>query len=137
MKTLTEYERGHALGTPDVTIRCYRCGVGFKIPRALYEVRLADHADFWCPLGHSQCYPSGKTQMEIERERAERAERWLSARQADLAAERASHAATKGQLTKARKRAANGVCPCCSRSFVDVARHVKTKHPEHVAEVGS
>jgi len=37
--------------------------------------------------------------------------------------------ATKGQLTKARKRADRGVCQHCHRSFVDVARHVATKHP--------
>ena len=45
-------------------------------------------------------------------------------------AEQRAHSATKGQLTRARKRAANGVCPCCHRSFENVARHVAKQHPD-------
>lgn len=31
------------------------------------------------------------------------------------------------------KRIHNGVCPCCNRSFVNLQRHMKTKHPEVVS----
>ena len=37
----------------------------------------------------------------------------------------------KGHLTRAKKRAANGVCPCCNRSFSNLARHMKCKHPDY------
>jgi hypothetical protein len=40
------------------------------------------------------------------------------------------HRSTRGALTKQRKRAANGVCACCHRSFANVARHMKTQHPD-------
>ncbi len=33
-------------------------------------------------------------------------------------------------MTKVKKRAANGVCPCCNRTFSDLARHMKAKHPD-------
>lgn len=45
--------------------------------------------------------------------------------------ERLSHSATRGQLTKARKRADAGVCQHCHRTFANVARHVAGHHPEH------
>jgi hypothetical protein len=49
-------------------------------------------------------------------------------------AERRSKAAYKGQLTKVRRKVANGSCPCCNRHFENLQRHMQTKHPEYVAE---
>jgi chemotaxis response regulator CheB len=45
------------------------------------------------------------------------------------------HSATRAQLTKTKKRVANGVCPCCNRTFKQLARHMKAKHPEFVGAV--
>ena len=49
------------------------------------------------------------------------------------AAER-SASARKGQITKLKKRAAAGVCPCCNRSFENLRRHIDSQHPGFVAE---
>jgi hypothetical protein len=112
-----------------VTEICW-CGIPHAIPSALAEeARRTGHA-VYCPLGHSWVTKSN----EVERLRKELAQtrdaRDRVIRQRD--AEQRSHSATKGQLTRARKRAANGVCPCCHRSFAatSMARHMKTKHPE-------
>ena len=43
-------------------------------------------------------------------------------------------AAKRGQVTKLKKRAAAGVCPCCNRTFVELQRHMATKHPTFTAE---
>lgn len=55
--------------------------------------------------------------------------------------EERSHSTTRGHLTRERKkkeqletRAANGVCPCCHRTFKQLARHMKTKHPDFPGE---
>lgn len=40
----------------------------------------------------------------------------------------------KSEITKRRKiekRVANGVCPCCNRTFEDLARHMSTKHKDY------
>lgn len=108
---------------------CCNCSVQFAMPTQLRDRRLRDHKDFWCPNGHSQRY-IGKTEEQLQRERAERAERVAANRAEDLRIERISHASTKGKLTKTRKRIANGVCPCCHRSFVNVKRHMESQHPE-------
>lgn len=108
------------------------CGIHMAMPTNLLR-NARDHAtDVWCPIGHK--FGWHETEADRLKKQLESAERTAASRLAALDQERSSHSATKGQLTKARKRAANGVCPCCSRSFVDVARHVKTKHPTFAQE---
>lgn len=118
---------------------CCSCATLFALTVELRDRRLADHGKFYCPNGHSMSY-SGKTEAQKARARAEELERQLASREDDLRVERqrtkaarASHAATKGQLTRTRKRAAAGVCPepNCHRSIASarMAAHVKAKHP--------
>jgi hypothetical protein len=35
-----------------------------------------------------------------------------------------------GQVTKLRKKAADGLCPCCDRHFADLQMHLASKHPD-------
>jgi hypothetical protein len=122
-----------------VVLTCW-CGMAHAVPSEFrsYQMRCHDNGgvvpDIFCPLGHAHI-PSGKGKAERERERREAAEAALSATRDQLSAERKEHAATKGQLTKAKKRAFAGVCPCCNRSFVDVRRHMVTKHPEQLKQI--
>lgn len=126
-----------------VSETCYKCSVVFAMPtdlkqRCLDSRGTSNVREFFCPNGHGQIY-TGKSDADKQRERAERLERTVAARDSDLrfeqrrlTNERRSHAATKGQLTKTRKRAEKGVCPepSCKRSFVNVARHVAHQHPD-------
>ena len=116
-----------------VTEQCIRCGITFALPEELRGELVENHKDFYCPNGHSQRYID-KTEAQKQRERAERLAQQLQRREADLQRERTQHRATKGQLTKTKKRVANGVCPCCNRSFANVQRHMEGQHPEYVAE---
>jgi hypothetical protein len=59
-----------------------------------------------------------REQKDREREAKEQAERRLSA--------------TRGVVTRIRNRVANGVCPCCNRTFADLHRHMASQHPEFV-----
>jgi hypothetical protein len=121
-------------GTLTVT-ECW-CGIVYAIPATLdnYHRRQRennrDHS-IYCPLGHSWQI-SGESELDQERKRTERLRRQLANEQENVRAAQASATALKGQLTKAKNRAERGVCPHpeCHRSFVDVARHVRTKHPE-------
>jgi hypothetical protein len=42
--------------------------------------------------------------------------------------------AFKGRVTRLKNRAAAGVCPCCNRTFAQLARHMATKHKGFTAE---
>lgn len=38
--------------------------------------------------------------------------------------------AYKGNVTKLKKRASAGLCPCCNRHFTNLQRHIASKHPD-------
>lgn len=122
---------------------CCSCGMTFGVPADFDKRRVDDKQTFYCPAGHPQSY-TGKTEEKKLRERAEQLERELANRDRqlankdeDLRATRASLIATKGVLTKAKKRIANGVCPCCQRSFANVERHMSSQHPDYAGQVTS
>jgi len=123
--------------TETLTVVTCTCGINYAIPDALNQ-QLLDHRagpgakSVHCPLGHVWHY-TGKTEAQKEREAREATERRLRATRDLLAAEERSHSATKGQLTKTKKRVAAGVCPHCNRTFTNVQRHMKSKHPEECA----
>lgn len=82
---------------------CCDCGMPFAMTADFQKRRRDDHGSFYCPAGHSQHY-TGKTEAEKQRERADRLEAQSQLRGEWLESERRSHAATKGLLTKARKK---------------------------------
>lgn len=54
----------------------------------------------------------------------------------DAALSRANEARAEADRLKAEakrtaRRSAAGVCPCCHRTFKQMARHMKTKHPDY------
>lgn len=119
-------------------VECCSCGVLFYIPSNFERHRRDDGKSFWCPCCGTSLSWRGRTtiddlkqQLESEKKRTE----W--ARQdARVARERADHhehraRAYKGHLTRTRKRVASGVCPCCTRSFKNLARHMLSQHPEY------
>jgi C4-dicarboxylate-specific signal transduction histidine kinase len=116
---------------------CQTCGVSYALTSAFESRRRDDHKTFYCPNGHTQYYPQ-KNDVEKQRERAERLERQLANRDEDLRAAHAAQtaatkklAAARGQLTKTKKRLANGVCPCCNRTFANLGRHMSGQHPDY------
>ena len=128
------YEKAGVL----IVLRCW-CGIQHAVPEALRQEQLRQHnagkspPGIHCPLGHKH-QPAGPSEAERLR--------------CSLSAERARHDQTKAELretearrraekaakTRLQKRVANGICPCCKRTFKDLARHMKNKHPEMVQE---
>lgn len=118
-----------------VAITCGECGVSFGLGSEFIKARRADQRTFYCPNGHSRWYPPPKrTEADRLREQLEAA-RSLATRERDRR-ERAERqrAAAKGQVTKIKRRVANGVCPCCNRSFADLQRHMAGQHPGFIDE---
>lgn len=107
--------------------KCW-CGTPFAAPDSLVRAAWNDQKEIYCPHGHV-CRWS-KSEADKLRERLAAVEGNLKYEQERVERERRQHAATKGQLTKERKRTSNGVCPCCNRSFVQLARHMKSQHPD-------
>ena len=126
--------------TESITFTCITCcaagcGLTFGVPDHWETKRRQDHTTFYCPNGHPQSFRA-KSEAELLRERLAREESNAAYWRDQHAAAEKGKIALKGQLTKTKKRLANGVCPCCKRSFTDsgLARHIKSKHPEYLDE---
>lgn len=116
---------------------CYKCGIPLIMPSWFYEKRVSDHESFWCLNGHQQAYlgESKEQKLREELERKNEQLRYAADRESALRIrstklEHQLHG-TKGALTKVKKRIANGVCPCCKRSFHDLQRHMSNRHPNY------
>lgn len=120
---------------------CAKCKMAFWITDEFYAVARHTEQTFYCPAGHQNYYPRGEsTEDKLRRER-DRALQQIAQRddeiiyvkkQRDVAERRV--AAAKGQITKIKNRASKGLCPCCNRSFINLARHMAGKHPGFVSE---
>lgn len=112
------------------------CGMRHAIPSELdnFQQRQHDNGEkvtgIYCPLGHSYV-PSGKGEAQRLREKLERERNWRAAANARADQAEASARAHKGHATRAKKRAAAGMCPCCNRSFKQLTRHIASKHPDY------
>lgn len=118
------------------TVEC-TCGIVFAIPQRLLKKRRNDGECFYCPLGHSLVFNAGKSSAEVLRERLRLERDWHAGTQARLDQERAHSRAVRGvatrrknELARVKKRVVNGVCPCCGRTFKQLARHMSAKHPD-------
>lgn len=121
------------------TIVCCTCGTTFAVDADLRQRWLDKGLGFWCPNGHSQHYSESRIQ-KLEKELAAAA-RDREFYRVNAAAEREARertekrlAAQRGHATRLRRRIKNGVCPCCTRSFQNLQRHIASQHPDFQAE---
>lgn len=116
---------------------CCSCGVVFAMTDGMHQQRKSDGKMFYCTNGHGQHYTETdavrfrKLKEDSERDKA-RLRNQLNGALDDAQHQRRIASAARGQLTKARNRAAAGVCPSpgCKRSFHSLAEHVRNEHPD-------
>lgn len=106
---------------------CGECGVDFSMPTALFQEckKLGGSKSWYCPNGHSRCF----RESDIDKMRRER----------DCAIQEQARLAEQitlkeREIKRIKKRASAGVCQCCNRTFANMSRHMKTKHPEVFGE---
>lgn len=111
---------------------CIRCGLPVLAPSSL-ESEIRNRAKpFYCCNGHEMTYRESEAdKLKVRLAQAERERDGARAR-AEMA-ER-SAAAHKGKVTEMKNRVGNGVCPCCNRTFKQLARHMACKHPGYAKE---
>lgn len=123
------------------TINCGQCGGTYAINER-FRKQCQEHSRSWhCP--YCDCSWGYRGPTAAERERAKRLE--LERR---LRCEEANHERTREELdhtehrrraekaakTRIKRRVGAGLCPCCNRSFRNLAEHMKTKHPSEVPD---
>lgn len=119
-------------------INCGACGISFAVPEPWRLQKQRDHTGFRCPNGCSRAYVGESDVERIAREKRE-AENKLQARvneaeHARLVAEKELDKVKRAKR-KIEARVSHGVCPCCDRTFENLAKHMETKH-KNVLEGG-
>lgn len=120
---------------------CWKCKERFGLADETEAMLRRSGKSFCCPWGHEAVFSPAPTEAEklrkeldAERRRRQSAEQSIEyQRQMRQQAER-SASAYKGQATKLRKRTKAGVCPCCNRTFQQLARHMASQHPNFAPE---
>ena len=117
------------------------CGVQFAIPATLARTLRTQGGGFYCPKGHHLGFgESDLDKARKERDNALKRLEWAQ-RNAEIqkqAKKRAEHARAiaAGKLKAQSQRVKVGVCPCCNRTFKQLARHMACKHPNWAVEMG-
>lgn len=121
--------------TEFLLVYCWDCSIPYYLTKEKYDRCKSHKENFFCPNGHGAVFTSGpveelKKQLEDEKQKLKWAQDSRDYYQRKTKTLEKSRAAIKGQLTRVRNRIKHGVCPCCTRTFQDLSRHMKTKHPE-------
>jgi hypothetical protein len=107
---------------------CCVCGVRFAVPERIIQNRRQHAGNFYCPNGH--CIGWNKSEADKLREQLDAKNRELTAEKSASLALRMKCEAVEREAKRRAKRIHAGVCPCCNRTFSNLARHMKTKHPD-------
>lgn len=113
------------------------CGISFAMAASYVKDKRQDHSTFWCPNGHPQSF-TGQTEEEklrLERDRltqriAEKNDAITALENSKAAVERRL-SVTKGIVTRTKRRVGQGMCPCCTRPFKSLKKHMEHAHPEY------
>ena len=108
---------------------CCQCGVPIVVEGQIEAELRRSHRSFWCINGHQQSFRA-KSETEALRDQLADRERQLSAERERAATNFALRQKAEREVSKLRKRAKNGICPCCKRTFKSLARHMSAKHPD-------
>jgi len=129
------------VGATFITVDCPACAFVFAVPKTFRSRCEREGKSMHCPA----CAGGmnwGESEADKLRKQLEAAQRRLSGAQGTIthlsdqrdAAERSARA-QRAANTRLRKRVSNGVCPCCRRTFADLARHMEGQHPDYAATV--
>ncbi len=115
------------------------CDAIIIMPSTVMDRYRQSHEWFYCYLGHTQHFPQESPQEKLVRQRNEaerkaanatKREEWAKN---DLKHEKNRSRALKGVVTRTKNRVKNGLCPCCNRTFTNLAKHMPGQHPEYGA----
>ena len=121
------YARPVTVDMTDMT--CGECGIQFAVPEG-WRIEKQNTGRGWhCPNGHARVYLESDEQKAMKA--LEEEKRRHSSTLARLNEAKAAEHKAQAEMKRMKKRASVGLCPCCNRTFQQLARHMNTKHPDH------
>lgn len=111
------------------SIDCGCCGGTYAINERFRKHAEENGSSWTCPYCKAGWGFQGNGEVDRLRKEAQQLRDRTTA-----ALSRANEAeASKAMLERRLKRVGKGVCPCCNRTFRDLARHMASKHPKGAA----
>jgi len=110
---------------------CPSCYVLYAVPKVMTDRKERDGGEWFCPNGHTVVYK--ETVADKLRRERDLLKQQLAEKDDEIRAIRNQRNAETAKLANLQKRSAAGTCQCCHRTFSQLARHMKTKHPEFKA----
>jgi hypothetical protein len=117
-------------GADFVGSNCISCGIRYFVPKALYESHLQAGGYHSCPNGHMQGWSKGQSEIEKLRRERDLLKQQTAQLSDDVRQNREGWNKAAKEVTRLKKRAKAGTCPCCNRTFSNMSRHMQTQHPE-------
>lgn len=121
-------------------MNCGECGGTYAINERYRKQKYAHGNSGWhCPYCQTTWGYFGDSENDRLQKEKDKLERRLTLEQnrresAERETKKANNKlrAEKAAKTKLKNRIKHGVCPCCTRTFKNLARHMKGQHPEYV-----
>lgn len=111
---------------------CIDCGIRHAVPAARIRHARDYGGEYWCPNGHRMGWYKDNTTVDKQRRELDRLKQQMAQKDDEIGMWRATADDQRRRRERLEKRAKAGVCPCCNRTFANVARHMKSKHPDVV-----
>lgn len=116
-------------GTRHVVWECRTCGCVSTVPEVMNDQLYAEGGYRHCPSGHAWGWSKETCERERLRQERDRLKQQVAQRDDEVARQIEMRKKAEGKLGRITKRINHGVCPCCNRTFENLARHMKSKHP--------
>jgi hypothetical protein len=121
-----------------VTIEAVKCGVcqaWHGLEAGFHQKAKQSGAYWYCPhckswIGYNETEIKRlRDELAREKHRAEQRQARIESLQRETEHLEHRRRGTLGALRRTQKRVKHGVCPCCNRTFQNLARHMAGKHP--------
>lgn len=122
-------------------VNCGKCGGTYAIA-GRHVSWCREHGGGWtcpyckCSWGYFGDTEADRLKKQVEQERNRLASERAQHDQTKAALKYEQHrgSAARGLVTRIKNRVSRGVCPCCNRTFANLARHMGTQHPGYAGE---
>jgi|GEM_PF-1356617 len=118
---------------------CLTCNITFGIARTVLLAARETGESFSCPNGHAFSWTPGESkesklrrQLDNERARSGRVVAERDQLQSKLRTQKGLTTRARNDKARLIARVANGVCPCCNRTFKQLAAHISSQHPQYL-----
>lgn len=116
---------------------CPSCGLVYGVPKDWFAAKSRQHdrgdkdVQWFCPNGHATVF-SREAESVVLRREVERYKQQMARLEQEAADAIAAEGRAKAEIRRQARRAVAGVCPCCNRTFRQLATHMRHMHPAEV-----